>query len=160
MTEKQDDTTVTPSTITGQSGSPTNYRELWSGLESTPWEEFFKLFPLHGDGSDMWDLLLEVHPKQFPVGLLVLVEATPEDYYVVPIHSLEKARSSDPSSSNQMRKTVVGVEGDVQDSTSHVTYRKVQGLGPALFETLADLLVPTDKGVERRRGQSNQWSEV
>ena len=119
MTEKQDDPSTTPSTLTSRTGSgATSYKEMWAGLalETPEVDEFYKLFPLHEDPKELWELVLDLHPKKFPVGLLTLVEVVPGDYFVVPLHSLEKARGVGPEFT--LRKEIIAIEGDVSSATS------------------------------------------
>mmetsp|Transcript_18923 Transcript_18923/g.45684 ORF Transcript_18923/g.45684 Transcript_18923/m.45684 type:complete len:729 (+) Transcript_18923:236-2422(+) len=156
MTANATGSVATPSTITGSSGGPLDYKEHWATLEDTlDHEEFYKLFPPFGDPKVMLEHLLDADPMTTPIGLLVLVEPLEDEPHIVPLHSVEKVRAKPGTS---LCKALVGIDGDVNRITGGITMRKLEGISSSMFDDMKDIRVPTGGGISNLRTKASSWS--
>eukprot|EP00529_Nitzschia_sp_RCC80_P010816 CAMPEP_0113445590 /NCGR_PEP_ID=MMETSP0014_2-20120614/3267_1 /TAXON_ID=2857 /ORGANISM="Nitzschia sp." /LENGTH=621 /DNA_ID=CAMNT_0000336651 /DNA_START=101 /DNA_END=1966 /DNA_ORIENTATION=- /assembly_acc=CAM_ASM_000159 len=156
MTARDGTSLATPSTMTNSTASPCCYKDVWKGLGETVLEytEFYKLFPPFGDPASLAAHLLDANPLTSPIGILLLVAPTKGDYFVVPMHSVEKARATP---GRPLCKAQVGVEGDLHPVTGNVNFRRVESIADDMFTTVKDISVPTAAGFLKRRETASNW---
>jgi hypothetical protein len=113
---------------------PSTYRELWDGLGDTvlDYDAFYKLFPPHGDSADMVSHLFDSNPTTSPMGFLLLVSFMEGDHFVVPVHSVEKVRTSPRDS---LWKAQVCIDGDHHPLLGGTTMRRLDRVTPSMFDT-------------------------
>mmetsp|Transcript_50704 Transcript_50704/g.122310 ORF Transcript_50704/g.122310 Transcript_50704/m.122310 type:complete len:727 (-) Transcript_50704:3667-5847(-) len=136
------------STLTGTNDR--TYLDVWTQLQSPPMDHgtLHSELKVHDTPGDLVEYMLDTDPATEPICFLTLVLIDGE-YFVVPYHSLERARGGRESS---LRSSKVAVECDLDRTTGMVTMRRFDGIIDQVMETDHMVLVPTHpEGMEEVR---------
>ena len=116
----------------------TTYLDKWEGLEEGSvlgLKEFQGLFSKNASADAMWKIYEQTNQDKYPMGLLALVAIEPDDYFVVPIHSPERAKTKPGST---LADALIGVECD---RGTTLVMRKLSS-AHTVFDMFSTVIVP------------------